>query len=758
MSRFIRLLVAMALFVPGCSAPCETGSSSLDNSPVSSAKSHYWLAERFYQSGDYERAGLECEKALRLAPGYASAKALLNELHFVMGRGRATANQFGGLEFSGELGPGFVTNEVMAIESYDLRAQTFHTLMKFDPLTGLRAIRVQDSLPQGGELRARQDEQTVPLPLKHTDISAQISLSIASVRVKQQYHNPFDKKIEAVYVFPLPHDSAIRDFVMVIGARRIRGVIREREEARKIYAAAKQQGKIASLLTQERPNIFTQSVANIEPGKEIDIDITYFHSVPFVGDAYEFHVPTVIGPRFNPVGSKDGVGAVPRGGAGSGQKTEVQYLRPNEISSHDLAISVDLEAGLPIQQLSSPSHVITVEKKTASRQIIHLGQHDRIPNKDFVLRYGVGGKKIQAALVTHRDEKGGTFQLTLEPPKELADVAAAPREMVFVLDCSGSMDGRPIEIAKRALVRCLRRLGPNDTFQVIRFSDRASMLGDKPVPASPANVASAIRHVDLLKGEGGTSMIEGIKAALAFPHDSQRYRVVSFMTDGYIGNEREILGEIRQRLGASRIFSFGIGSSVNRYLIESMAAVGRGVVAYVGLDESSERAVDQLYQQVEHPALADMKLDFGAMKATDLYPAQLPDLFVGRPVTITGRFTGQGSVTIKVSGTIAGQAHEIRFDVTTDGTTHPALPALWGRLRIGHLSAQIAWTPNASDLIGEIRQTALEFGLVSEATSFIAVDAASATGDGKGTTVVVPVPVPDGVMYETTVPNLKKER
>jgi Ca-activated chloride channel family protein len=606
---------------------------------------------------------------------------------------------------------------------------------------------------KGGQLVAKQGEKTIPIPLKHTDVSAQISLSIASVRVKQQYHNPYDGKIEAVYQFPLPSDAAVRDFIMVIGDRKIRGIIREKAEAEKIYAEAKRQGKVASLLTQHRPNIFEQAVANIEPGKAIDIDITYFHALPFAGDSYEFHFPMVVGPRFNPPGSTDGIGAAPRGGAGE-QKTNIEYLAPDEITSHDISLTVDLDAGLPIGTLESPSHKIVVAEKSETRGVIKLAEGDRIPNKDFVLRYSVARKKTQAAMVAHRDEKGGTFLLTLQPPKELADIPAAPREMVFVLDCSGSMEGAPLAIAKRSLERCLRRLKPTDTFQIVRFSDNASAFGPKPVPATEQNVARAIKHVASLDSEGGTMMIEGIKAALDFPHDPERFRIVSFMTDGYIGNEREILGEIRARLGAARIFSFGIGSSVNRYLIESMAVVGRGVVAYVGLNQDGERAVDRLYQEIEHPALADVKIDFGALKASNVFPSTIPDLFLGRPVLITGRFEGKGPATIKITGTMGGRRHEMTLTVEPK-ETHPALPALWARAKIAELDYQMAWTTNTSDLVGEIRQTALEFGLMSEFTSFVAVDSASQTEGKEGTTVTVPVPVPKGVKYETTVPEKK---
>ncbi|MBN1491530.1 MAG: hypothetical protein JXA69_16580, partial [Phycisphaerae bacterium] len=324
-----------------------------------------------------------------------------------------------------------------------------------------------------GTLKAKQpgQETDVPLPLEHTDVQAQISGYIATVGVTQRYHNPYDEKIEAVYVFPLPQNAAVNEFVMTIGERRIRGIIREREEAEKIYAEARSMGHIASLLTQERLNIFTQAVANIEPGKRIDIDIRYFHTLAYSQGAYEFVFPMVVGPRFNPPGSTDGVGAVGRGSrGGSGPKTDVHYLRPGERSGHDIAVNVDIHAGVAIEDVSSPSHAITRTAHSPEHVRVALNPLDRIPNKDFVLRYKVAGDKVKSAILTHRDERGGFFTMMLFPPAGLESSPRRPMEMIFVLDCSGSMSGEPIRIAKSAVRRALRRMEARDTFQIIRFS------------------------------------------------------------------------------------------------------------------------------------------------------------------------------------------------------------------------------------------------------------------------------------------------
>ncbi len=614
-----------------------------------------------------------------------------------------------------------------------------------------------EDVPLGGELRVKVsgEERTIPLPLKHTGVKGQISISIASVNVRQEYHNPYGEKIEAVYVFPLPEDAAVRDFVMTIGDRYIRGIIREREEARRIYLEARRQGYVASLLTEERPNIFTQSVANIEPGKNIEIDITYFHTLKYKDGEYEFVFPMVVGPRFNPPGFRDGVAAVPRGPAGlSGQKTEVQYLRPGEISSHDISLELDIDAGLPLEEIRSPSHQVDIDRLGENRARVCLSQGDRIPNKDFVLRYRVSGRGIQAALATHRDESGGYFTLVLDPPLSLEKVPAPPREMVFVLDCSGSMSGAPITLAKEFLKKCLQRMRPCDSFQVIRFSERASQMGSAPIPANSRNVKSALQYVDSLQSGGGTMMIEGVKAALDFPHDEEKFRILVFLTDGYIGNEREILREVRNRLGASRLFSFGVGSSVNRYLLEEMARVGRGAVAYVGLQEQDLEKVDRFFQRIEHPAMADISMDWGDLKVAEVYPNPIPDLFVGRPVVLAGRFDGKGGqAAVKVQGKVGGRPREIvlSLDLDDPGAEHEALGSIWARAKIASLYGELADSPQEEECEHQIRQIALQYGLVSDYTAFVAVDSLTRTEGDHGTSVMVPVPVPAGVRYETTV-------
>ncbi len=606
------------------------------------------------------------------------------------------------------------------------------------------------NLPPAGDAHGAR---RVSLPLRHTAVDAAVAGHIGTVNVKQQFANPFDTKIEAVYLFPLPEKAAVTEFLMIIGERTIRGILREKEEAQAIYREARAQGYRASLLVQRRPNIFEQKVANIEPGNAIDIDITYFHTLAYKDGWYSFVFPTVVGPRFNPPGRADPIPALPRGGnSEAAGATGVEYLAPTERSGHDLAITVRIDAGVEIEDLKS-THEIVVERDGAASATVQLADRTTVPNRDFVLAFRVAGEAVKSNLLTYRDPDTGEgfFSLMVIPPIDTKVVARRPMEMVFVIDCSGSMHGRPLEQAKEAIRTALARLDPQDTFQIVRFSDDASQFGAAPVRATERNLAAARRYLANLDSEGGTWMIEGIKAALDFPHNPSHLRFVSFLTDGYIGNETEILAEVHRRLGAARIFSFGVGTSVNRYLMERMAKEGRGVAAYLGLNDSAEEVMGAFFDRVSHAALTDIEIDWGDMTVADTHPAQLPDLFVGRPLVVSGRFEGEpGSVT--VSGTVDEARRSFSLEANDQAGGGPSVAKVWARANIADLSDRHT---TAADPHGElrdaIRRIALQHHLVSNYTSFVAVDSSETTEGQYGVTVHQAVPVPDGVRYETTV-------
>lgn len=615
---------------------------------------------------------------------------------------------------------------------------------------------IDDTAPGSGALLAKLPGQAemVPVPLKHTDVKASIAGYIATVDVQQQYRNPYDSKIEAVYVFPLPHNAAVNEFVMTIGERHIRGIIRERAQAEQIYKEARSQGYVASLLTQERPNIFTQSVANIEPGKAIDIDIKYFHTLTYADGYYEYVFPMVVGPRFNPPGFSDGVSAMPRGVPGtSGQKTEVQYLRPNERSGHDISLSLHIDAGVNIEQIDCRTHQVVVTHPNAGQADVKLADGDSIPNRDFVLRYKVAGKTVKSFVMTQRDERGGGyFTVMLYPPEDLRELPRKPLEMVFTIDVSGSQNGAPLQQSKAAVAYALQHMGPEDTFQVIRFGNAATKLFPEPVAADQQNVTHAIQYVNSLDAHEGTMLVDALRASLLFPHDQSRLRFVEFLTDGFIGNEAEALAELHRDLGPSRIFSFGVGSSTNRFLLDHMAKMGNGAVAYLGLHDNADDVMQQFFDRISHPAMTDLSVNWGGLQVSDVYPERLPDLFVGRPVVLTGRFTGSGAGVIRVRGKAGGEEQEIAIPVNFDNAAaaHNGIASVWARMKIADLADRATYEPNA-ELPQQIKQVALEQGLMSAFTAFVAVDATARTAGASGTTIAVPVPVPEGVRYDTTV-------
>lgn len=613
-----------------------------------------------------------------------------------------------------------------------------------------------DTEPGSGAMLAlvttvNEEPREIPLPLAHTDVRAQIHGYIGTVDVTQQFQNPYDEKIEAVYLFPLPEKAAVNEFVMTIGERKIRGILREKEEALRIYRDARAQGYRASLLVQHRPNIFEQKVANIEPGKRIDVSIRYFHTLAYEDGWYSFVFPTVVGPRYNPPGAQDPVAALPREDV-SAAGTAVRYLRPNERSAHDLRIAVELDAGVAIEELTA-SHPIRTERSAENTARVELAGGSTLPNRDFVLNFRVAGQTIKSSLLTYTDPETGTgyFTLMLYPPSDLMALERRPVEMVFVVDTSGSMAGRPLEQATTAIGAALDRLMPSDTFQILNFSDSVGRFAPAPVLANQANLARAQAYVSHIASSGGTQMLSGIRAALDGPGDPERPRFVTFLTDGYIGNESEILGYVQRSIGRTRIFSFGVGNSVNRYLLDSLAREGRGTAAYLGLSDSADAVMGFYFDRISRPALTDLVIDWNGMHAVDVYPGRLPDLFVGRPVVVTGKYEGAAR-DIAVRGRAGGgKPLSVSIAAVPPSTDRASLRSLWARLRIDDLASRELAGDAGPQLARAILDTALEHGLMSQYTSFIAVDASERTAGQHGTTVFQAVPVPDGVRYETTV-------
>lgn len=609
--------------------------------------------------------------------------------------------------------------------------------------------------PTGGELRVRTPDGPIEqCPLKHTDVVAEITGSVAQVEVTQTFQNPYDRKIEAIYVFPLPNRAAVNDMDIRVGDRTIKGLIKRRDEARAVYEAARQAGRIAALLDQERPNIFTQSVANILPGSEVVVTIRYFETVPYASGTYEFSFPMVVGPRFIP-GEPTNMGERGR----SPDTTEVPDasritppgLRPERRAGHDISLEVRLDAGATARDLASPSHQVRIDSNGRGGDIIRLKDEDSIPNRDFVLRYRVDGDAPNLIVLPHRAEGDGYFLAMIQPEAHPAGTDISPKEMIFVVDCSGSMSDEPIEKVKEAMRYALQGLDPRDTFQIVRFSNQAQTFEPAPVPATPGNIARGLRYVARLSGDGGTIMLEGVKTALGYPEDPQHLRIVSFMTDGFIGNEEAILSYMAEHLGRARLFSFGVGTSVNRYLLDKMAGFGRGAVDYVLPGEDSGQAIRRFYDRIRSPYLTDIQIDWGGLAVTETHPREIPDLFLGQPVTVSGRYGQPGKAEVTLRARLGGKPYAQRFTVELPARQEEgeAIATLWARAHIEDLSDRLVVSKEPA-LIEEITRVALAHRLVSKYTSFVAVEEHIDTGPGKPALVEVPVCTPPGVRYETT--------
>jgi Ca-activated chloride channel family protein len=627
-------------------------------------------------------------------------------------------------------------------------------LQAFTP-TGSAQVKESAGEPTAGSLQALDStgKQRGFCPLRHTAVRAEVTGFLARVNVTQEFENTFADKIEAVYIFPLPQSAAVDSMTLQVGGRTVKGKIMRREQAQAVYEAARSAGQVASLLDQERPNIFTQSVANIMPGERVTVTISYVETLKYEGGTYEFSFPTVVGPRYIP--------GTPRqqNAAGTDRVPDAARVAPPVMpkdtrAGHDISIEVSLDAGLPVEGLKSDSHQVEIERATSSRARVRLKDLSAIPNKDFVLRYGVAGRKIGDALLTHRDSRGGYFTLILQPPDRITVEDVTPKELVFVLDTSGSMEGFPIEKAKETMKLALEGLYPQDTFNIITFAGDTHILFDEPVPATSENLEKANSFLESRSGGGGTEMMKAIKAALD-PSDARgNVRIVCFMTDGYVGNEMEIISEVQKHPNA-RVFSFGIGGAVNRFLLDQMAEHGRGEVEYVSLQDDGSAAARRFHERVRNPLLTDITIDWGGLPVADVYPKTIPDLFGVKPVVLTGRFTGAGRGTVRLKGRMGGNAFERDIAVTLpeSQTEHDVLATLWARRRVEDFMSQDYTGAQRGQMRDDLREAVtnlgLEYGLMTQFTSFVAVEEMTLTDGGEPRRIEVPVELPEGMAEQS---------
>jgi Ca-activated chloride channel family protein len=653
----------------------------------------------------------------------------------------------------------------------DALAKNMETLTKDVTQGALRAVK------PGGEV--------VECPLKHTDVVADVSGFIARVRVTQVFFNPLDEKIEAVYVFPLPHKSAVDDMTMVIGEKRIVGLIKRRAEARQIYEQALAAGATAALLEQERPNIFTQSVGNIAPRQEIRIEISYVDVLEYDMGTYEFHFPMVVGPRYIPGSPTSSIPPVPpelKGKVGELDKSKVPegpdkpqgtgwspdtnrvpdasritppVLKPGFRNGHDISLSVTLDAGVPIQDLKVTSHEAAVQRTGKSRAAVKLSPADSIPNKAFVLRYGVVGQAPEMAMLTHTDAANrGYFMLMVQPADDERLRNAPPREIVFLVDVSGSMSGLPTAKVIDAMQKFLKLCKPADTVQVITFASQSQKLFEKPVPVNEENIKRACNFTQGLKGGGGTEMLKGIRMVLEEPPDPERVRIVIMLTDGYIGNEAEIIAEVGRRAGDRiRFWCVGIGSDPNRFLLDGVARQGGGMSKTLGLRDDPTELVTEVMLRIHRAQLADVQIEWGGLEVFETYPAKIPELWAGRPIVLFGRYERGGEATIRITGDVEGKpaSWPLQVMLPQNEPRNEVLAKVWARNKIEDLMQQTFYA-GSPEVEAAVTDIALEYRLMSQYTSFVAVDQ-STIGRVREPArpprrMPVPVPLPEGTRYE----------
>lgn len=580
-------------------------------------------------------------------------------------------------------------------------------------------------------------------PLEHTDVRATVSGFVARVVVTQRFASAFSEPVEAIYTFPLSERAAVDAMTMKVGDKVVQGQIQRREDARRTYEAAKANGQVAGLLDEERPNVFTQSIANLMPGERVEIRIEYVEPLAFEAGTFELVVPTVVGPRFSPPGTKDADRVTP------------PIAAEGTRAGHDIAIAVEVDAGVPIHEIDAPLHEIDVALPAPSRARVALHDRAEIPNRDFVLRWTVSGDEVQSTFLTHRADGGdGYVSLVLLPPRRVTAESAAPKEMVFVIDRSGSQMGAPLEKAKETLRYVLDHMNPNDTFQVIDFGTTSNALFAAPQKASAAMKREARAYIDALEANGGTMMAEAIERVCAMPADDNRLRIVTFMTDGYVGNDLEVLALVERLRGTSRWFPFGTGNSVNRFLIDGMARLGGGEAEYVLLDASGEEAGRKFYDRIASPVVTDVAVAWEGLDVVDVFPNRHADLWAERPLVIHARYRRAGTGQVVLKGFQQGRPYRQVLPVTLPEGEEESGPiaSMWARAKVEDLLSQDLRAMQSGSfpklLEEQIVRVALAHRLLTPFTSFVAVEDRIVNRRGESVTVRVPVEMPDGVRYE----------
>lgn len=577
------------------------------------------------------------------------------------------------------------------------------------------------------------------LPLQSTSAQVDIAGVIADVKVRQVYQNRGDEPIEAIYVFPASTRAAVYGMKMTLGERVVIAKIKERKAARVAYTHAKKQGKRASLLEQHRPNVFQMNIANIMPGDEIIVELSYTELIVPEQGIYEFVYPAVVGPRYSETPAEN-VSA-------SENWIMNPFLDQDVAPPYTFNIKTSISAGIPIQALNSPSHKVHVDYDDQETAKISLKTQDnQNADRDYILRYQLRGKEIKTGLLLYKGEQENFFLLMSQPPKKVIEDNIPAREYIFVVDVSGSMRGFPLDTSKRLMVELLSNLRPTDSFNILFFSGGSSTLAEASLPVTQSNIEKAITMMENQRGNGSTQLLPALQHAMALPAKKSTSRSFIIVTDGFVTVEKEAFQYVKDNLNNANFFSFGIGSSINRFLIEGLARVGKGEPFVITSAIDAFPVAQRFREYIETPVLTGIEVNFNGFDTYDVEPQQVPDLFAERPLIMYGKWRGNANGNIQIKGHQGQSVYSetMTVDKTEASGSNEALRYLWARNRIAELGDFEKLHP---DLVrkAEITTLGLNYNLLTAYTSFIAVDEIIANPEADNHTVKQPLPLPKGV-------------
>lgn len=584
------------------------------------------------------------------------------------------------------------------------------------------------------------DESENPkLPLKSTRAEVNIAGVIADVNVIQEYQNTGNSPIEAIYVFPASTRAAVYAMKMTIGEREIIAIVQEKQKARANYEQAKQEGKSASLLEQHRPNVFQMNVANIMPGDLIKVELSYTELLIPEDGIYEFVYPTVVGPRY----SESKAGDTPA----DEEWVANPYTHEGVDPTYGFDIDVHIAAGLPLHDVRCTTHETDIQyagKNKASIALQNAGGKEG--NRDYVLQYRLQGNQIESGLLLFEGDDENFFLAMMQPPKRVETDEIPPREYIFILDISGSMSGFPLDVSKELMRNLLGKLKPVDRFNVMTFAGSSGLLSEASLPATKENINKALNNIKNLRGGGGTRLLPALQKALSLKGTENYARSFVIATDGYVTVEKEAFELIRANLNKANFFSFGIGSSVNRFIIEGMANAGCGE-AFIVLNQSEAHAkANKLMQYIQIPVLTNIRVDYDGFDVYDVEPISVPDILAQRPVILYGKWKGEPNGAIRLTGSSGKGSYKKNIFVhsVSPDDKNSAIKYLWARQKIRMLDDFMKVSHNQEHK-KDITNLGLKYNLLTAYTSFIAIDSEIRNNTGQVSTVQQPLPLPQGV-------------